>query len=344
MILVAGVILVTLAGLSMGSLGWPIKSMRTFEYEHFWFIAMLLGLFVVPWTVTLTMCPDAIGAYLSLDRSVLIKSNLFALGWGIANILWVKSMVRIGSALTLAIMTGLGVAVGVTVPMIFKGTGLFSASPDIGSPAANMVLIGVGIIVIGVIVVSLAGFGRDRVLAKTEQQSGGFLGGLIMCIISGILSAGIALSFVYSQGPIVAAMKERGAGDVPAILSVWAVGLFSGMLVNIIYPAVVITRKKTWWKFRKGGGDYLLAAIMGAHFIVAVMLMGWGMLTLGVLGASVGFGIQQSMQIMGGQIVGFLTGEWKGVTGKPRLQMYIALGILVIAMIILAFSNTLAKG
>ena len=104
-----------------------------------------------------------------------------------------------------------------------------------------------------------------------------------------------------------------------------------------------MTKKKTWGVFKKTGLDFLLAAIMGTHFIVAVALMGWGMITLGVLGASVGFGIQQTFQIMGGQIAGFFGGEWKGVYGKPRIQMYIALMILIIAMIILAYSNTLAR-
>ncbi len=163
-----------------------------------------------------------------------------------------------------------------------------------------------------------------------------------MCVISGVLSAGIALSFVYSQGPIVSAMKARGAADFPASLAVWAAGLFSGMLVNLLYPAYVMTKNKGWGTFFSGGTDFLLSAIIGAHFIIAVMLMGWGMITLGILGASVGFGIQQSFQIMGGQIVGFLGGEWKGVHGRPRTLMYSALVILVIAMIILAYSNSMA--
>jgi len=340
---VFGVILVILAGLSMGSIGWPIRFMRKYRFEQFWLVAMFFGLFVVPWAVTLTLCPHAFAGYGTIPSNVLIKSNLFALGWGIANILWVLSIVRIGSALTLAIMTGLGVAVGVTVPMVFKGTGLFSGSPDIGSPAANMVMAGIVVIILGVILISLAGFGRDRTLRKMEQTSGGFLGGLIMCIVSGVLSAGIALSFVYSQGPIVEAMKIRGAGDVPASMAVWAAGLFSGMLVNLVYPVIIMTKNRTWAVFAEGGRDFLLAMVMGAHFIVAVLLLGWGMITLGVLGASVGFGIMQTFQIMGGQIVGFLGGEWKGVTGKPRIQMYAALVILVIAMIILAYSTMLAK-
>lgn len=336
-----GVLLVTAAGLFMGSVGWPIKFMRRFRFEQFWFVAMLLGLFVVPWTVTLLFCPDAISGYFSIDPSLIVKSNLFALGWGIANVLWVMSMVRIGSALSLAVLTGLGVAVGVTMPMIFKGTGLFSASPDWGSPAGNTILLGVLVVIAGVLMVSAAGFGRDKALAKKEEKSGGFLGGLIMCAVAGMLSAGLALSFVYSQGPIVSAMKARGAGDLPATLAVWSVGLFSGMLVNLIYPAYVMTKNKTWRVFKEGGIDYLLAVVIGTHFILAVVFMGWGMLTLGALGASVGFGIQQAMQILGGQIVGFLEGEWKGVYGAPRKLMFGSLAVLIIAMVILAYSNTL---
>ena len=62
---------------------------------------------------------------------------------------------------------------------------------------------------------------------------------------------------------------------------------------------------------------------------------------LGALGASVGFGIQQAMQMMGGQAVGFIAGEWKGVHGKSRNQMYAAIVILIVAAIIMALGNRL---
>jgi len=55
----------------------------------------------------------------------------------------------------------------------------------------------------------------------------------------------------------------------------------------------------------------------------------------------VGFAIQQIMQIMGNQAVGFLSGEWKNVYGKPRRLMYLALSILAVAVLIVAFSNIL---
>ena len=46
------------------------------------------------------------------------------------------------------------------------------------------------------------------------------------------------------------------------------------------------------------------------------------------------------MQVIGNQVVGFVGGEWLGVKGKPRKTMYLALGIIFLAVIILAYSNT----
>ncbi len=67
------------------------------------------------------------------------------------------------------------------------------------------------------------------------------------------------------------------------------------------------------------------------------------MLLLGAFGASVVWGIQQSIQMPRNQPAGFISGEWQDVTRTPRKQMYIALVLLAIAALIMAFGNTLAK-
>ena len=88
--------------------------------------------------------------------------------------------------------------------------------------------------------------------------------------------------------------------------------------------------------------ETLLATVIGIQLIAAFALLGRGMLLPGVFGASVGFAIQQILQIMGNQAVGFFSGEWKNVYEKPRQRMYIALVVLAIAVIIVAISNVLA--
>ena len=166
--------------------------------------------------------------------------------------------------------------------------------------------------------------------------------GLAMAIASGILSTGISFAFVYSQDPIVAAMKARGAGEVPAIFAVWAIGLTAGALVNVLYPAYLMTRHRNWGVLRKNVKEVGLATIIGVNFSVGVAMMGQGMLLLGALGASVGFGIQQSTQMLGNQSVGFISGEWRGVDGLPRHQMIAAIALLILAAAVMACGNSLA--
>lgn len=339
-----GALTVVLAGLVQGSGIWPMKLLKKYRFEHWWFIAMLIGLVIAPWVITLTMCPDAWRAYQEIDASTLLKANAFALAWGVANILCGICFVRIGVALTGGILTGLGVSVGVTLPMVVKGSGLFSEAPNLGSSAGKVVLLGVGVMLVGVLLAALAGFGRDRALKNTDQpRTGSFLGGLIMVVIAGALSAGISFAFVYSQGPIVSAMKAHGASDIPANFAVWAIGLLGGALINVTYPAYLMTKNKNWNVLWESWQELALSIGIGINFILGVALMGKGMLLLGALGASIGFGIQQAMQMLGSQAVGFASGEWRGITGKPRYEMYIAIAVLIVAAMVMAYSNTLAK-
>jgi hypothetical protein len=162
-----------------------------------------------------------------------------------------------------------------------------------------------------------------------------------MVVIAGVLSSGIGLSFVYSQGPIIEAMKDRGAADVPANVAVWAAGLLAGATLNVLYPAWLMSRARSWGVLVNHAREIPLALIFGLTFFAGFALMGKGMVLLGVLGASVGFGVQQATQIMGGQAVGFLGGEWRGVRGRPLFQIASAIVILIIAVAVMAFGSTL---
>jgi L-rhamnose-H+ transport protein len=344
-----GIIAVSAGGLLMGSGAWPFKLLRKFQFEHWWFIGMLVGLLILPWAITLAGCPHALAVFRTLPAAPLIKANLLSLAWGVANVLCGLCFVRIGVALTGAILAGLGVSVGTIVPMVFKGTGLFKDAADVGSRAGLVVLAGVGVMLIGVLLAAAAGFGRDRVLKSEAAASPGaggrsksFAVGLIMAAASGVLSAGMALSFVYSQGPIVEAMEARGASDLAANCSVWAVGLLAGAVLNIGYAAYLMTRNKSWLVLKESWREAGLAAIIGIDMILAIVLMGKGMRFLGAFGASVGFGIQQAMQMTGNQALGFISGEWRGVRGRPRRQMYATIAVLMIAAVIMAYGKKLA--
>ena len=340
--LITGSIVAGLGGASAGALSWPMKLQKKFKFEQCWFAGMLFGLFFLPWFVTLTFCPNAIEAYRSLDASIIIKSNLFSLAWGVGNVLLGISLVRIGASLSFGILSGVGIPLGVIPPMVFKGTGLFEGAADWNSPAGLVIIVATVLMLVGVVLVALAGFGRDKMQNKQDDKSGGFLGGLIMCVISGFCSVGPSFAFVYSQGPIRSAMLERGAGEWPASISVWALGMFLGALVNVVYPAILMTRKKTWGVLKEQPKEIGLSLIVGLNLFLAFALWFQGMILLGPTGGSVGFGIYFALQILGAQGLGLISGEWRGVHGKPATQMIVAVLILVGAAGVMAYASTLA--
>jgi hypothetical protein len=319
-----------------------MKLMKKFGFEQTWFPGMLFGLIFLPWIVTFLFCPGAMEAYRSVDIGVIIKSNLFSLAWGIGNVLLGISLVRIGASLSFAILSGIGIPLGVIVPMIFKGTGRFQEAADLSSPAGLVILGATALMLVGVVFVALAGFGRDRMLERKDERSGSFLGGLIMCVISGICSVGPAFAFVYSQAPIRNAMLHRGAAEWPAAIAVWAAGMFFGVLVNVIYPAILLTRKKSWNVLKENPGEIGLSFVVGFNLFLAFALWFQGMLLLGPMGGSVGFGIYFAFQILAAQGLGWISGEWRGVRGKPIIQMFAAVVILVGAAALMAYASTLS--
>jgi hypothetical protein len=131
--------------------------------------------------------------------------------------------------------------------------------------------------------------------------------------------------------------------NVLAVFPVWAAGAFSGAMLNLLYPAFFMTRRKSWGVLLTNWKEFGLTAIMGLQTVLALSLPGKGMLMIGALGAAIGTGIQQAMQMVGGQGTGFISGEWRGVRGKPRWQMYCSIALLIIAAFIMAYSEKLKE-
>jgi len=336
-----GILLVVSAGLLIGSMSWPMKVCSDLSFGHMWLAGMVAGLLVAPWAISLWAVPDLFGAYAQVPASTLLKANLFSLAWGIANVLFGISVTRIGASLSMAILTGIGASLGVTLPMILKGSGLFAGAPSIVSMPGAVVLVGVVIMLAGVVLCARSGRLRESAEGGSTARRGGYAVNMLIITLCGVLSAGISFTFIFSQDEIVRAVSAKGAGPVAANASVWAIALLAGMLVNVVYPAILIAREGSWAKFVQYPGQIFLSALIGVQFFAGVLLMGQGMLALGVLGASVGFGMSQGMQIVGGQILGFLSGEWRAAPLKARQLIFAAIALLLVAAVVLALANTL---
>jgi L-rhamnose-H+ transport protein len=338
-----GSVAVISAGLVSGSGAWPMKLMKHYRFEHWWFVGMFTGLILVPWLVAFLFCPNLTLALGSVPWRALVVANLWAAGWGVANILCGLCYVEIGLGLTTAIIAGFGVCLGVALPLAVKGSGLFQGAPDLGSRAGLTVLAGAAIALFGVVLAAHAGAGRERAQRKMVPRSKTFSVALLAAMTAGVLSCGMNLAFVYGQGAIMAAVKQQGAGDIPAIFAVWAAGLLSGALVSVGYAVLLLTRNRSWSVLLQNPKECLLAVIIGLNLSLSTVLVGHGMLLLGALGASVGGGLSLISWMLGGQVVGFLTGEWRAATGRVRRQMAFAVGLLGLAALIMVCGNLFAR-
>ena len=268
--LLPGIVVVALAGLIMGTSPWPLKLMRRFQYEHFAFVSMLFALVVLPWAITLAFCPQPLAALGEVDRGVLLKANVFTLCWGVAQVLAMLCFVRIGVSLTYGILCSIGAAVGVIVPMVYKASGVFQQSPDLLSTPGLIIIAGTAIMLLGVVFASLAGAGREKLQGQSANESsgsmntGGFAVGLVMVVAAGVLSVGWVCAFTYSQDPIIRAMKAHGAADFPAGIAVWAIALLGAALPNVLYPAALMTRNKSWGVLAAHPGEMGLSLVYGA--------------------------------------------------------------------------------
>jgi len=329
----AGTGLAVIAGIAIGLFAAPIKLMTRYRFEHWALVNALVALIVLPWGLALALCPHLADALGQVPVSAYLKANLWSLAWGAANVLCGLCFVRIGVSLTMGLLTGVGLPVGILLPMVFKGSGQFASAPSLLSPTGLALLALTFVLVFAVGLMARAGFERERDKLETR---GSFKGGLLMAIAAGVLQVGLSFAFVYSQGPLMEALKVRGAGESGAIAAVWAMTLPGGALVNVFFPLFLMLRGRNL-KTLLAPKDFCLTLVMALLFVTCLLCMGNGMRMMGALGASLGFGLYQGFQTLVSQGVGVFSGEWRGSAPRTKALMVGAVVLMLAAVSAMAF-------
>ena len=337
---VLGLILVVLGAFSVGTCAWPMKACKVYKMEHIMCLSCLFGLFFLPWVTMFIIC-DVPAVLSIMGAKTIIFANLFSLGWGIANVICCICMVKIGFVMTGALLGGSALIVSTLIPLIFKGSGVFSNSPDIFSQKGIISICAVIILVIAIVLISNAGGLRDKQLGKKGMEGETLSAGKnafykLMAIVSGILSTGIFMLNTYCGADIIGAMEKSGVTGPLKGVAIWAVGMALGVLVNVIY-GLILMKKNNSFGCMKNFKEFLWACCDGLQFFIYLIIFGFGTLMMGALGAAVGNGVSQCVQTGSQQFIGFIFGEWKGVKGKPVNVLAVGLGLLLVGIIILSF-------
>ena len=338
-----GLLLGVLSGVMTGSFSLPMKKTIRWSWEATWLVWSLAALLVIPWTLAFLTTPHLFEVLSNASAADMSRVFLFGLCWGLGAVFFGQSIAMIGISLAFALCIGLATALGALIPML--------GSPEVFSESRGIwASVGIVIMMAGVAVCAMAGHQKDKQLQRavsaaeksTQSQSGThMLLGLVLAILGGIFSSMLNLAFNYSQS-IKQAAFDAGASSGSAADAVWALTLTGGLVTNIVYCSFLLFKNKTWSDYRKPntGTHWLLAVLMALIWMPSIAIYGRAAELMGDLGGSAGWGLYMGLVIVVSNGWGFVTGEWRGIRGRPVALIAGGIVMLLIAIIFIGYSTT----
>jgi L-rhamnose-H+ transport protein len=315
---------VAFAGLLQGLFAVPMKYAPRWNYEHIWLIYSLVGMVVLPWTLTTATVPHLGEVYSLTSTGALIRIAGFGLCWGIGSALAGLGMNLLGIGLGMAIILGLSASVGSLIPL------LVLTPQQLFTHQGRTYLVGTVIMLAGIAVCARAGMLRDAARKRGEsapRQS--FLAGFAVCCLSGLFSS--ALNFSYAFGGEAAAnARAVGASPLWSTGVVTALAVSGGFVANLGYCGYLLRKNGTLGRFTSDGAGtgWMCGALMGLLWFGGQSLYAVGITWMGELGVVIGWPLLMGMIIVTSNAAGVLTGEWNGVS--PVTRRFLAFGMLII--------------
>jgi L-rhamnose-H+ transport protein len=335
-------ILVTaFAGVCTGSFGLPMKLNKRWMWENTWGVYAIWVLLIVPWAIAFLTVPNLFQSYCRVGAKVLFLILLFGSCWGVGQIAFGKGLDYLGIGMGFSLQIGLIIVVGSLLP-------LFLQNPDaILKKNGLAVIAGVLIIVTSLVISGFAATMKEKDLAVSREnshergQKSTVRKGLICCVIAGLFCPGLNYAYVYG-GPLTKTAMTLGAHRAVAANAVLPLCLFGPFFINLGYAMWLLNKNKTWALYQQKDNRvyYLYTLIMGV-WTVGVALFGVAAANMGDLGSSIGWAIINSASIFWANILGILTGEWKGTAGKTLTTMIVGLAVLLAGICTVGWANTL---
>jgi L-rhamnose-H+ transport protein len=342
MVFSIGILLVVIGGILEGLFSIPITKVKKWEFENIWGVGSLFALLILPWPLVLFYVNDLAALYANIPDHVFYAVILSGIAWGIGGIYWGKAINIMGVSLGVTILMGLINVFGSIVPLAtFEPSKIFT-------PGGYMLIIAVVTLIIGILITSIAGQKKEKSqnsenieLSKSSRKSN-FKMGLVICLISGILSAGVNFSFIFGA-PITNEAIALNVPDFATSFAIWSLVFTANFSINTIYGFYMMIKNGTLKNLRKGSfsREWLGAIFMGLAWPGGIIIYGIGANEMGSYGAYVGFPMMILASILAGNLAGAINGEWKNSGASARRIMLVGVLVLFIAFTLLGYSTFL---
>ncbi len=327
-----GLGIVVLAGLFQGSFMFPTKGMRGWAWENYWLIFAATAYLVCPWVLALATIPRLFEVYSGATPPSLVAVLVYGAAWGIGAVTFGLGVDAMGLALGFAVILGVAASAGTLIP-------LFVNPPaNLAFLQTSIIAFSLALMLAGVTICSFAGKWKES--EKTGVVRKSYRRGLLICIVSGLLSACGNLGFAFGVD-ITRRAQSLGVPDHLAPNALWTLLTFPLFLCNAGYAIYLLRRNGTTGRFQTAHSRRctLLAISMGVMWMAGIGLYGMGARKLGSLGPSLGWAILMSSMVLVANALGIAAGEWKAAPSAARRQLFTGIAVLILAIAGLGYAN-----
>ena len=331
-------LLLIFASFFQGTFGLGMKYMNPMSWESWWVIHVLVAMILFPMIWAYIAIPDLFEIISSSPRDAIFWAMALGFAWGVGGIMFGVSVPYIGLSLTMGIVMGLAGSAGSLIP-------LFQIENATSQPSFPYIIAGLVISLIGVAITAKAGIDRDK-LIETSNKSKNITKGILIAVTCGLLSSLLNVGFA-NAAPVAQTAIEFGVIPRNSSLAAWVVVLWGAFLMNFGYSVFLLFRNNSWNTFsiNKSLNAYKWAIIAGFCWFAALGLYGQGAALMNGasdnnLGNIVGWPMLLGLSLIVSNIWAYNAGEWKDAK-KPFNLLLIGLAVLIIASIVLGYSNSL---
>jgi len=396
-----GFLFILVAAVAGGCFGLQYRIMRKYTVEYASLLSMFFATIVVPLIVVSFVFPGWTEAMARAGWTTNLLVFGFGFAWGLGAITYAYGSNILGMALAAAIIKGITIAVGSGIPLVRRRNDI--AATDGGMDPRIVIIAGILLLLAGTWFAGRAGILREKETGTENEEAprdptvaGGFIFGMFMCLVSGVLSASINLGYDWSQ-PLEDEMirivheqnlaeeqestDEQKSTDAPnstdeqhptnepkpaaedgtvpadgkdplnglATLIRWMPAYLGGISALLIFMGGAMIKNGNWRNYFAVGSlrDCLIACSMGGVHFLAPIPYGIGAYYLNLagqadLGTTIGWGINIGLALVVAAAIGFMTGEWKNASGRSRSSIFISIVVILLAIVVLAYGNSLA--
>ncbi|MEP6684090.1 MAG: L-rhamnose/proton symporter RhaT [Parafilimonas sp.] len=353
---IIGIIFHFIGGFASGSFYVPYKKVRGWAWENYWLIGGLFSWLIIPPIAAWVTVPNFIHIIAQTDPSTFWWTYFWGLLWGIGGLMYGLGMRYLGMSLGNSVLLGFTSAFGALLPSIYYNfhptEGKTTFNDLISTSWGRIVLTGIVFCLIGIFICGRAGVLKERELPEEKKKESikefNLVKGLIVCIISGILSAcfnyGIEAGSSMSE---TANQLWKAAHPTETINFLYrnnvtyVVLLWGGLTTNFIWCMFLNARNRTFKDYTKKQSpllkNYLLCALAGTMWFLQFFFYGMGESKLGN-GAS-SWILHMAFIILVANMWGFILKEWKGVSTKTYTTIVVGVIIIIVSVVLVGYGN-----